>query len=134
MAGLSHIIATRGLKRALDHWRERRQLESELASLTPEQRAEMEADLRLKAGDMQALLDGSHEHNELQQVLRKLGRTLAELQREKPDLAATLKRECAMCSAWTRCASDLEDQVPGPAVPSYCPNLPGFSEVAPRGG
>lgn len=133
MAGLSHIIAARGLKRALDHWRERRLLENELASLTPQQRAELEADLRLHSGEVEALLDGSHEANELEQVLRKFGWNLAELKREKPDLAATLTRECAMCSAWTRCASDLEDQVPGPAIPSYCPNRPGLSELTSRG-
>lgn len=134
MAGLSHIIAARGLKRALDHWREKTRLQRELAALTREERFELETDLRLNPGQFQALMEGSQDGQEIRAVLRKLGWSLAEVEREKPELAASLKRECAMCSAWTRCASDLEDDVPGPAIPAYCPNAPGLSGLPRRGG
>ena len=65
---------------------------------------------------------GAHDTEGLDALLARLGVDPDHLRDDDVRLIALLRRECAMCSDWTRCAHDIAAGAVHGAAPSYCPN------------
>ena len=122
MATFADLLTSRGLRRALRHWFETREMRGEIAGLSAADRDALFRDIAIDEASLEALEDGAHDTEGLDALLARLGVDPDHLRDDDVRLIALLRRECAMCSDWTRCAHDIAAGAVQGAAPSYCPN------------
>jgi uncharacterized protein YjiS (DUF1127 family) len=111
---------------ALDDWRERERLRSELAGLA--NTGELDGVLQevgLSRGEIPVLLAGRPgAAHRMDEMMRRLGLDRAALSASGELRDAEWR--CMRCPAWRRCRSWLAAEPLANDVPFFCPNLPSF--------
>ncbi|AWK89921.1 DUF6455 family protein [Azospirillum thermophilum] len=111
------------IARLIHDWRERHELDRELAALPPGERHRMLAELGLSEDDLDALVThGDQVSTLMPRALALRGLSLEALAHDHQGLLHDLQRTCAHCADPRRCRHLLAEDAPVADHDEVCPN------------